>query len=74
MPTDVSPRPTGPDAYLGDGVYASFDGHQIWLSVGHHLTRVVALEDRVVMSLIQYAVDRWGKSVIPEGVRNERQD
>ena len=20
-----------PDAYLGDGVYASFDGYQIWL-------------------------------------------
>lgn len=23
-------------SYLGDGVYAFFDGYQIWLRTGHH--------------------------------------
>ena len=24
------------DRYLGDGVYASFDGYQVWLAANHH--------------------------------------
>jgi hypothetical protein len=40
--------------YLGDGVYASFDGYQIWLAVNHHENNVVALEPSVVTHLIQY--------------------
>jgi hypothetical protein len=40
--------------YLGDGVYASFDGFQIWLAVGNHESRVVALEPSVMQALIQY--------------------
>jgi len=40
--------------YLGDGVYASFDGYQIWLAVNHHENNVVALEPSVVAHLIQY--------------------
>ena len=40
--------------YLGDGVYASFDGYQIWLAVNHHENNVVALEPSVVTRLIQY--------------------
>lgn len=43
--------------YLGDGVYASFDGYQIWLSVGDHNNKVVALEPEVMDSLIQYNAD-----------------
>ena len=30
------------DVYLGDGVYASFDGFQIWLAVNHHENKVSA--------------------------------
>ncbi len=39
--------------YLGDGVYASFDGFQIWLglSAGEHL---IALEPSVMNSLKVY--------------------
>jgi hypothetical protein len=40
--------------YLGDGVYASFDGYSVWLAVNHHENNVVALEPVVVAHLIQY--------------------
>ena len=41
--------------YLGDGVYVSFDGFQIWLAANHHENRVIALEPEVMHALIQYA-------------------
>jgi acyl-CoA thioesterase FadM len=41
--------------YLGDGVYASFDGYQIWLAVNDHRNRVVALEPSVMAALATYA-------------------
>jgi len=41
--------------YLGDGVYASFDGYQIWLAVNHHKNKVVALEPQVLKKLCEYA-------------------
>lgn len=47
--------------YLGDGVYASFDGFQIWLAVNHHENNVVALEPRVMESLLRYAELVWGR-------------
>ncbi len=40
--------------YLGDGVYASFDGFQIWLAVNHHENKVVALEQGVFNELMRY--------------------
>jgi hypothetical protein len=42
--------------YLGDGVYASFDGFQIWLrtSDGKSYTNEVALEPYVVETFIAY--------------------
>lgn len=40
--------------YLGDGVYASFDGYQIWLAVNHHDNHVVALEPAVMNALVRY--------------------
>lgn len=41
--------------YLGDGVYASFDGDHIWLAVNHHKNIVVALEPNVMEALEAYA-------------------
>lgn len=42
-------------AYLGDGVYASFDGYQILISVNDHRNPpAVALEPEVIESLIRY--------------------
>jgi hypothetical protein len=42
--------------YLGDGVYASFDGYQIWLTVNDHRNPpVVALDEGVMENLIRYS-------------------
>ena len=42
-------------AYLGDGVYASFDGWHINLAVNHHENHAVALEPSVLEALNAYA-------------------
>ena len=47
------------NTYLGDGVYASFDGFHIWLAVHDHTNKVVALEPSVVNALLGYAL-RFG--------------
>ena len=47
------------DAYLGDGVYASFDGYQIWLAVNHHLNKQVAIDPHVMQALMTYAEKVW---------------
>jgi hypothetical protein len=47
-------------AYLGDGVYASFDGYQIWLAVNHHENLQVAIEPKVMRQLLAYADRVWG--------------
>lgn len=40
------------DRYLGDGVYASFDGYQIWLDLrGQDSTTRIALEPQVFDAL-----------------------
>ena len=41
--------------YLGDGVYASFDGFQIWLHLGAHTNPpLIALEPSVLKALNDY--------------------
>ena len=52
---------TKDSTYLGDGVYASFDGYQIWLSVNHHENKQVALEPKVMEALLEYADCVWGR-------------
>lgn len=54
-------KPDSQDDYLGDGVYASFDGYQIWLAVNDHENKVVALEPRVMDALLRYAHRVWQK-------------
>lgn len=42
-------------AYLGDGLYAEFDGYQIWLTTDRDgFTHEVALEPEVFSSLQDY--------------------
>lgn len=60
------------DRYLGDGVYASFDGYHIWLAVNHHTNKVVALEPEVFKSLVRYADDI--SKVISDEESNNRGD
>lgn len=50
--------------YLGDGVYASHDGYQIWLAVNHHDNIVVAIDPQVSRSMVEYAKSIWGKEII----------
>jgi hypothetical protein len=49
------------NAYLGDGVYASYDGYQIWLAVNHHTNKQVALEPQVLAALLRYADRVYGE-------------
>ena len=44
------------DEYLGDGVYASFDGHQIWLDTraSAHSDNKIALDSEVFFKLMAY--------------------
>ena len=43
------------EIYLGDGVYASFDGYQIWLAVNDNKNKVVALDPGVMNRLVEYS-------------------
>lgn len=47
------------DVYLGDGVYASFDGWQIWLAANHPKNKTVAIEPQIFARLFQYAQMVW---------------
>jgi hypothetical protein len=47
--------------YLGDGVYASFDGYQIWLAANDPQNKVVALEPEVFAALVAYAEELRAK-------------
>ncbi len=41
-------------AYIGDGIYASYDGLQIWLAVNERENYVVALEPMTFAALVRY--------------------
>lgn len=45
------------DRYLGDGVYASFDGYQIWLAANHHENKVIAIDSDTMRRLVEYTND-----------------
>lgn len=53
---------TKKDEYLGDDVYASFNGRQIWLDLrGQDDHTAIALEPAVMMALERYAEKVFGK-------------
>ena len=46
-----------PTVYLGDAVYASYDGFHIWLHLDSHLNpRLIALEPQVLDNLVAFAI------------------
>jgi hypothetical protein len=51
--------------YLGDGVYAKFDGYHVWLLTGSHeaseADNKVALEPAVFRALAKFHADAWGE-------------
>lgn len=50
-----------PRTYLGDGVYASFDGYQVWLETLE--AQAIAIEPETMAALIRYwaSVQRWAE-------------
>ncbi|MBW3783815.1 hypothetical protein GL270_21725 [Aeromonas veronii] len=47
--------PTQFPAYLGDGVYASFDGYQMWLRTeGMDGVNEIAIDDQTWAALVAY--------------------
>ncbi len=58
---------TTPPDYLGDGVYASHDGYQIWLAANHpESAQRVALEPSVFLALCRYAERAFAMKIIIE--------
>lgn len=55
---DVSPKPPIQPRYMGDGVYAEFDGYQIWLYTQDGDR--IALEPAVYMAVRAYGAKIWG--------------
>ena len=50
------------ETYLGDGVYASFDGTYIWLRAPHEYdNQRVALEPQVYAALVQFVTNKTNK-------------
>lgn len=65
MPNDISPRePIFKSEYLGDAVYASFDGYQLWLRTGDGRDQQIALDFGVMINLLRYAFRIWGNSLL----------
>ncbi len=56
--------------YVGDGVYAGFDGHYIWLWLddGIAKSKPIALEDDVYNSLIDFAAQCWNMTASGKAV------
>jgi hypothetical protein len=59
---DVSPKSEYPERYIGDGVYVSFDGYQLWLSTADGSGCRIALEPGVYSALKAYVEDLRGYS------------
>jgi hypothetical protein len=53
------------ETYLGDGLYASFDGFSIWLRAPReHGDHYVALEPPIFYAFIEYAKEKGFKVVL----------
>jgi hypothetical protein len=58
-----------PSRYIGDGVYASFDGYHIWVKTEREgMTHEIALEPEVYAALDKYKAD------ITEALRLKREE
>lgn len=50
------------EKYIGDGVYAKFDGYQIWLGAERDgINHNIALEPDVFSNLVAYAESIYGE-------------
>lgn len=73
----------GNDKYIGDGVYLSHDGYQLWLAANHHENKVVAIDPQVFTNLIKAGMKMFAeiyadeeiermKEEIKKGIRKQR--
>lgn len=54
----MSPRSSGSDIYLGDGVYASWDGYHIILDTrAQYPVQRIALDPSVYRNLVDFATE-----------------
>ena len=61
MGIDVGPKPPLAPVYLGDAVYASFDGFHIQLTLNDHRNPpMIAIEYSVYRQLERYAKEAFG--------------
>lgn len=62
MPVDVSPKPSVEPEYMGDGLYATFDGYQIELYASNGVARLatVYLDPYVYQAVRAYGAKIWG--------------
>jgi sulfur transfer complex TusBCD TusB component (DsrH family) len=58
----------GKSIYIGDGVYASFDGYHVWLAVNDHSNKAVALGPDVFANLARFVEN------IPNMIEEEKKD
>ena len=63
MPIDVMPKEEAAEKYIGDGLFASFDGFQIKLRAPRlYGENVIYLEPDVYNALTQFARNVWSKT------------
>ena len=62
--------------YLGDAVYAAFDGFQVWLRTGEGNRQEIALDANTLNRLFEYVenLKRLYNSPVPPPSRNRRDD
>ena len=60
------------DRYIGDGVYASFDGYHIWLKTQDGMQ--IALEPEVYFNLLNYKDHVWEKIEQFKSAQQEKQN
>ncbi len=55
--------------HMGDGVYLSHDGYQLWLAANHHDNKTVALDSGAFLNVIRGAGKLWGGSALANELR-----
>lgn len=64
----------GNDKYIGDGVYLSHDGYQLWLAANHHENKVVAIEPQVFINLIAAGMKMFAEIYVDEEIEKMREE
>lgn len=56
---------SAPNAYLGDGIIATFYGYDIALSVEREETHIIYLDYEGFKKLVKFAEKHWLKRIVP---------